>query len=67
MPGSFLAKHRTICAALAELRTKLVHPRDMEAIEIVDECLTYARAMSAKLTEYKQAAYTDVNVKTLDK
>ncbi len=57
MPASFLARHRTICAALMELRSKLVHPRDMEALEIVDECLTYARAMSNKLTEYKMGSH----------
>jgi hypothetical protein len=60
MPGSFLARHRTICAVLEEMRQELEKPNDdwethERVIKLIDEAKGYAQSMSAKLMEYKLA------------
>jgi hypothetical protein len=52
---SFLARHRTICAALTELRLKLRARGQDDCVIIVEECLGYAKSMSNKLSQYKTA------------
>lgn len=47
---SYLARHRTICDTLIELRAKL---KDEEHRKLIDEAIGYARSMNAKLTLYK--------------
>lgn len=51
MPGSFLARHRTICEVLDLIRKR--HETDMDTVMLCDEAIEYARRMSKKLTEYK--------------
>jgi hypothetical protein len=56
MPASFLARHRTICEVLTEIKTiaaQTDEPADGRIIELCDEAIDYAQRMSAKLTEYK--------------
>lgn len=50
---SYLHRHRPICAVLQEIREIALYHRDDRTIILCDEAITYARSMSAKLTEYK--------------
>jgi hypothetical protein len=55
--GSFLARHRTICAVLAEIKFITKHP-DINCLanidKLCDEAIDYAQRMSAKLVEYSK-------------
>jgi hypothetical protein len=53
--GSFLARHRTICAVLAEIKdvTKDVD-NHLYIHQLCDEAIDYAQRMSAKLVEYSK-------------
>lgn len=53
MPKSFLARHRTICMVLEEIRK--LHKDDPDTNMLIDEAKDYAQRMSAKLVEYKNA------------
>lgn len=51
-----MKRHRTICAALQEIREIAVRLGSEEGdniIVLIDEARTYAESMSAKLVEYK--------------
>lgn len=50
---SFLSRHRTICEVLTEIGELAKNDGRHDIIELTEEALTYARAMSAKLTKYK--------------
>ena len=61
--GSFLARHRTICEVIEEIRTtckSAYGSADFETLvdqrinRLCDEAKDYAQRMSAKLQEYKQ-------------
>lgn len=60
MPASFLARHRTICAVLEEIRavandvSRTEYQRSEKINELCNEARDYAQRMSAKLTEYKK-------------
>lgn len=54
MPASFLARHRTICAVLYEIRELATKRKDKKTMDLCDEAILYARKMSIKLTEYKK-------------
>ena len=47
---SYLARHRTICAVLAEIKETTTDPR---IIKLADEAIDYAQRMSKRLVEYK--------------
>jgi hypothetical protein len=53
---SFLSRHRTICAVLAEIRELAERRGDVRTVELCDEARTYAESMSAALTRYKERA-----------
>lgn len=50
---SYLHRHRPICAVLQEIREAAAARTDYATVALCDEAITYARSMSAKLTEYK--------------
>ena len=57
MTGSFLARHRTICAVLTEIKiinNQEEHP-NLLINALCDEAIDYAQRMSAKLVEYSNA------------
>lgn len=54
MPASYLARHRPICAVLAEIRTLAVSRGDVVTVKLCDEAIDYAQRMSVKLVQYKQ-------------
>lgn len=54
MTGSFLARHRTICSVLVEIRDMAHNRKDAHTIALCEEAITYAQRMSSKLVEYKQ-------------
>ncbi len=58
LPMPFSGKHRTICAALIDLKSKC---KDPEQIKIIEECMKYAIRMSVKLTYYKQKEENDAH------
>lgn len=47
---SYLSRHRPICAVLQEIRELT---KDPEIIKLIDEAISYAQSMSAKLVEYR--------------
>ena len=53
MPASFLARHRTICAVLEEIKQMAADGNTNGMEQLCDEAITYAQRMSAKLMEYK--------------
>lgn len=53
MPASFLKHHRTICAALTELKEYGEKYNDRFIVQICNEAIGYAQSMSKKLSEYK--------------
>lgn len=55
MTGSYLARHRPICAVLTDIRERAVAHDDTITILLADEATKYAQAMSAKLIEYSNA------------
>jgi hypothetical protein len=53
MPASFLARHRTICEVLTEIKSIAeYHGIEYNIIPLCDEAIDYAQRMSAKLVEY---------------
>lgn len=63
MTGSFLARHRTICAVLEEIHALAVKGAEecdadyfLRISPLVFEAKDYAQRMSAKLVEYKAAS-----------
>ena len=53
---SFMARHRTICAVLEEIKQLSVkHDRDNfpMILVLIDEAITYAKRMDAKLVEIR--------------
>ena len=54
MPSSYLSKHRPICAVLAEMQGIAEKNGDGDMLKLIEEAITYAQRMSAKLAEYKK-------------
>ena len=54
MPASFLKRHRTICAVLEDIKKHAAFIEHDKIIELANEAIIYAQAMSAKLVEYKE-------------
>jgi hypothetical protein len=53
---SYLERHRPICTVLQDIRELAEERKDVKTIELCDEAIGYARRMSAKLVEYKNAS-----------
>lgn len=51
---SYLTRHRPICTVLQDVREIAERQGDDAIVKLCDEAITYARSMSARLTEYKQ-------------
>lgn len=62
MTGSFMARHRTICATLYEIKELAKARGDTKTMELCDEAILYARRMSIKLVEYKKASVDDTTI-----
>ena len=66
MPGSFLARHRTICAVIDEIRglaNENKHGNNDRIVVLCDEAKQYAQSMSNKLLEYKLADQLTITIK----
>jgi hypothetical protein len=58
MPSSFLKRHRTICSVLVEIKETA---KNEKITTLCDEAMTYAKAMSQKLVEYKEEKMKNVS------
>lgn len=63
---SFLSRHRTICAVIQEIQDAASQRGDTGTVKLCDEAFTYARAMSAKLTQYKYEHSTNKPVQDVE-
>lgn len=59
MTGSYLARHRPICAVIEDIRQLAQARGDILTEKLCDEATQYAQSMSKKLVEYKEKQNDD--------